>query len=93
MTLTRVHALLSLFNKVSHLIFLTIERVRTLFQVRSSMRIATSWIVMSLLTAIFESSQGHDHHKALNSKSHTNGFIFGQYFNNECKERIVKTTK
>lgn len=23
---------------------------------------------MSLLTAIFESSQGHDHHKALNSK-------------------------
>jgi len=31
------------------------------------MRIATSWIVMSLLTAIFESSQGHDHHKALNS--------------------------
>lgn len=32
------------------------------------MRIATSWIVMSLLTAIFESSQGHDHHKALNSE-------------------------
>ncbi|KAE9535574.1 hypothetical protein AGLY_007475 [Aphis glycines] len=31
------------------------------------MRIATSWIVMSLLTAIFESSQGHDHHKALNN--------------------------
>ncbi|XP_050543258.1 serine proteinase stubble [Daktulosphaira vitifoliae] len=31
------------------------------------MRIATSWIVMSLLTAIFESSQGHDHYKALNN--------------------------